>query len=167
MEGQGGRKMTSVIQETRARLTTPYCIKSMEEEIERYVNLVKTTEEQRAGKIVMCSLIGLIDPEKYKEKIHLIDDYYKKSGLFIDFKIYFYKGFMKNELKPNALEEMNEKMMDWLESAWLYFGQEGIIKDSENAKEEYKMFKAMFACCEKKEEKKKTRRGGKKHKKKL
>ncbi len=165
MEGQGGRKMDAPIHQTRAELTIPKFMKCMEEEVERYYKLAKTTEEQRAGKIVMCSLIGLIDPEKYKEKIHLIDDYYKKTKLFIDFKIYFYKGFMKNELKPNALEEMNERMTDWLESAWAYFGQEQIMKDSENAKSEYKMFKVMFACCEKKEEKKKTRRGGKKHKK--
>ena len=98
-----------------------------------------------------------------EKKIEAHTKQFQATKSFTELKISFWKQYLTKKVRPTMLEELNAALTEWLEASWEYFGQENIKEDSENAKDEYKMFKQMFEMCEK--EKKKTRRGGKKHRK--
>jgi len=144
-------------------------------EIARLESLMEKTQDIYETKHRMCKMFmtvslssgGAPDPEN----VALITEHSEKhtkqfqaTKAFTELKISFWKQYLTKKVRPTMLEELNAALTEWLEASWEYFGQENIKEDSENAKDEYKMFKKMFEMCEK--EKKKTRRGGKKHRKK-
>ena len=152
-------------------------------EIARLESLMEQSQDNYETKQRMCKMFMLVSPSSGgaadPENVALITEHSKKhtkqfqaTKAFTELKISFWKQFLTKKVRPTMLEEMNAALTEWLEASWEYFGQENIKEDSENAKDEYKMFKKMFEMCEKEEEKeektekKKTRRGGKKHRKK-
>ncbi len=139
---------------------------SIHEEIARLETLMSRFQEDYETKHGMSKILllcKLVSPEKAK-KIEDHTHHFQTTKAFTELKISFWKQYLTKKVRPTLLEELNAALTEWLEASWEYFGQENIKKDSENAKDEYKMFKKMFEMCEK--EKKKTRRGGKKHRKK-
>ena len=142
-------------------------------EIARLESLMERTKdlyETKQSMSKMFMLCKLVSPEQEK-KIEAHTKQFQATKALMDLKISFWKQYLTKKVRPTLLEELNAGLTEWLEASWEYFGQENIKEDSENAKDEYKMFKQMFEMCEKEEEKeektekKKTRRGGKKHRK--
>ena len=138
---------------------------SIHEEIARLETLMEKTKDiyetkQSMSKfLVLCKLVS---PEQEK-KIEEHTKHFQTTKAFMELKISFWKQYLTKKVRPTMLEELNASMTEWLEAGWAYLGQEDIQAQSENAKEEYQMFKIMFSRCE--QQKKKTRRGGKKHRK--
>ena len=134
-------------------------------EITRLESLMESSKdlyETKQSMSKMFMLCKLVSPEQEK-KIEAHTKQFQATKVLMDLKISFWKQYLTKKVRPTMLEELNAGLTEWLEASWEYFGQENIKEDSENAKDEYKMFKQMFEMCEKKE--KKTRRGGKKHRK--
>ena len=134
-------------------------------EIARLESLMESTKdlyETKQSMSKMFMLCKLVSPEQEK-KIEAHTKQFQATKALMDLKISFWKQYLTKKVRPTMLEELNAGLTEWLEASWEYFGQENIKEDSENAKDEYKMFKQMFEMCEKKE--KKARRGGKKHRK--
>ena len=98
-----------------------------------------------------------------KAKLH--DDYYNALILYMEVKIKAWQQVINKQKDENMLDQINEAMDDWLQKGWLYFGQDKIKQESEDAKMEFQMFKVVLGRTPTKP-KKPTRRGGKKHKKK-
>ena len=135
---------------------------SIHEEIARLETLMEQTKdmyETKQSMSKMFMLCKLVSPDQEK-KIEEHTNYFQKTKVFVELKISFWKQYLTKKVRPTMLEELNSSMTEWLEAGWAYLGQEDIKAHSENAKQEYQMFKIMFSRCEKQ---KKTRRGGKKH----
>ena len=132
-------------------------------EIARLETLMKQSKDIYETKQSMSKfrmLCKLVSPEQEK-KIEEHTKHFQTTKAFTELKINFWKQYLTKKVRPTILEELNASMTEWLEAGWAYLGQEDIQAQSENAKQEYQMFKIMFSRCEKK----KTRRGGKKHRK--
>ena len=106
------------------------------------------------------------EPEMLQQK-NIHDDYYTAVIKYMEIKVMAWQQFINYEKDENMLDLINESMDEWLQKGWLYFGQEDIKKQSEEAILEFKMFKVMLTQIpnKPKKPKKPRRRGGKKHKK--
>ncbi len=138
---------------------------SIHEEIARLETLMSRFQEDYETKHGMSKILllcKLVSPEQEK-KIEEHTKHFQTTKAFTELKISFWKQYLTKKVRPTMLEELNASMTEWLEAGWAYLGQEDIQAQSENAKQEYQMFKIMFSRCE--QQKKKTRRGGKKHRK--
>ncbi len=143
-------------------------------EIARLESLMEQSQDTYETKQRMCKFLMLVSPSSGgaadPENVALITEHsekhtkqFKATKAFTELKISFWKQYLTKKVRPTMLEELNASMTEWLEAGWAYLGQEDIQAQSENAKQEYQMFKIMFSRCE--QQKKKTRRGGKKHRK--
>tara|TARA_R110001592_G_scaffold4008_4_gene22669 strand:- start:2256 stop:2750 length:495 start_codon:yes stop_codon:yes gene_type:complete len=103
--------------------------------------------------------------QEIQPKVKLHDDFYEAVIILMEVKIQAFKQAINRQKDENMLDQINEAMDDWLQKAWLYFGQAQIKQQSEEAKLEFQMFKVVMGRTPTKP-KKPTRRGGKKHKKK-
>ena len=156
----------------------PTSTSMINDEIARLESLMEQSQDMYETKQRMCKFFMFVSPSSGgaadPENVARITEHSKKhtkqfqaTKAFTELKISFWKQYLTKKVRPTMLEELNAALTEWLEASWEYFGQENIKEDSENAKDEYKMFKQMFEMCEKIKnlEKKKTRRGGKKHRK--
>ncbi len=141
-------RLTKLIDEAAVKLTVGDFIFSMYPESE--INSDAAEDKQRYTETV-----------EYK-KLH--DQHYKACIKFCETKCKAWQEFINYEKEPETLNEVNEAMDDWLQKGWLYLGQDLIVEQSQNAIEEYNMFKILLNLIPTKQAKKPTRRGGKKHK---
>ena len=137
-------------------------------EITRLKALRKSKNDEGEATLMASNLfemLGVLTDEQKQQK-KALENFYKCSDAHLAHKIKFWTQYQTGEMEANMLTKMNETMLEWIEAGWEYFGQADIKEESEQVKEEYNLFKAMFQHCKIKEQaKKKTRRGGKKHKK--
>jgi len=98
--------------------------------------------------------------ESDQEKI--VNTYYDATDNWLKVQIKAWNQILNNKKDKNMLDQINEALDDWLQSAWSYLGQENLEEESRIAKEGYIVFKTLLERTPNK----KTRRGGKKHKKK-
>tara|TARA_R100000541_G_scaffold21294_1_gene31236 strand:+ start:705 stop:1148 length:444 start_codon:yes stop_codon:yes gene_type:complete len=129
-----------------------------------FQNLAKQ-EISRLNKLLVDSQIKiLILKRKGKEE----EEFYTSLIKYLTIKITAWEQFINYEKDENILDQINEAMDAWLQKGWLYFGQEHLKEESENAMEEYRMFQHILTSIpnKPKKPKKPRRRGGKKHKKK-
>jgi len=129
------------------------------------VDAIKSREEKsRVPKLLkmMYSLKtnGEELPETETEKS--FNNYYDATDNWLKVKLKAWNQILNYKKDKNMLDQINEAMDDWLQTAWVYFGQKDIEQQSRDAKDEYEVFKILLGQTPNK----KTRRGGKKHKKK-
>jgi|TARA_R110001606_G_scaffold27393_2_gene87534 hypothetical protein len=83
---------------------------------------------------------------------------------FMETKIKAWQQIINKQKDANMLDKLNEAIDNYVQNLWLYHGQANIKEDSEDAMDDFKMFKLLLGKTPTKP-KKPTRRGGKKHKK--
>jgi len=97
-------------------------------------------------------------------KVKLTKPYNIAVVSFMDTKIKAWEQIINKQKDANMLDKLNEAIDNYVQNLWLYHGQANIKEDSEDAMDDFKMFKLLLGKTPTKP-KKPTRRGGKKHKK--
>ena len=107
-------------------------------------------------------------PEYAQTKKNIIDSeitckkFYAAADYKTNITIKAWEQIRNNRKDKNILDKINEALDDYLQAGWEHCGQANIVSQSNNAKEEYNMFKFILSRTKNKP----CRRGGKKHKKK-
>ena len=135
-------------------------IPSAKKEINRLTALLETPNAGLRKSAYLLTLLPAPTEQMVKQ-----DNYHKAVIKLINTKIMAWEQFVNYEKNENILDLINETMDEWLQTGWLYFGQDKLKEESEDAIDEYQMFKILLSQIPNKP-KKPRRRGGKKHKKK-
>jgi len=99
------------------------------------------------------------------ESMKMCETYYKIANSFLDEKIKFWEGVIRGEIPDGTLEKLQEKMNDWLEARWAYYGMKKFKAEGEMAKKEFQYFKLFCGVFSKKPTKTKSIKNKRKGKK--
>lgn len=115
-------------------------------------------EAQETAEIQLF-LVKLLGNNKTEKMINC-ENYYIALDKHLQTKINFWKGCIDGKIPSNLLPEIQESMIEWLETGWKFLGQKNIKNDSEKAKDEFAFMKLM---CERLSEKKSKKNSKKKN----
>ena len=96
--------------------------------------------------MMLLETMGLLTDEQ-TQRYKVRKTFYMCTDVHLVHKIKFWKQYQTREMEANMLTKMNETMTEWIEAGWEFLGQADIKEKSEDAKEEYNMFKVMFERC--------------------
>ena len=128
-------------------------------EIVRLTGLRESTKETFGVKMMIPRMLFILMEEgsEKPESMKICEAYYEALDIHLQNKLEFWNYCIQGEIPTDMLEKLQESLNDWLETGWAYLGQENIEEESEQAKEEFQMFKGVCKALKPNKSKTKTK----------